>query len=235
MSRQITVYRTNTMQEMMQKVGQMADYAENLDGLSKTFDSPDPINGLTHDGSFVEAINYAGVAGDNILEVLFQDTPPATIITANIQSDSGKLDKLVTNTLYAADEFMGGPRIGVNPPDPDGDSAYLWHGDSQGTAGFDFDCDSANIKRLKVDHFLNVGDSAQIYEKVTVGSLMSDSGDDLGVVIDSATVTHAFINTLHMDGRSVSKVRPFFITDSAGMSGQIFFAAYQLDSAEWTT
>ena len=52
---------------------------------------------------------------------------------------------------------------------------------------------------------------------------MSDSGDDLGVVIDSATVTHAFINKLHMDGRSVSKVRPFFITDSAGMSGQIFF------------
>ena len=111
MSRQITVYRTNTMQEMMQKVGQMADYAENLDGLSKTFDSPDPINGLTHDGSFVQAINYAGVAGDNILEVLFQDTPPATIITANIQSDSGILDKLVTNTLYAADEFMEVPEL----------------------------------------------------------------------------------------------------------------------------
>ena len=235
MARKITVVRTNTMQEMMQKVGQMANYSENLDDLGKTFDSPDPINGLTHDGSLVEAINYAGVVGDNVLNTLFQDTEPATHITANIQSDSGFLDKLVTNTLNAADQFMPGPRIGVNPPDPDGDSAYLWHGDTQGTGAFDFDCDSAYIKKLKIPSFLDVSDSAQIYEKIVLGALVSDSGDDQGVVIDSATVTHAFINTLHMDGRSVSKVRPFFITDSQGMSGNVFFAAYQLDSAEWTT
>tara|TARA_B100000683_G_scaffold100166_1_gene99004 strand:- start:292 stop:954 length:663 start_codon:yes stop_codon:yes gene_type:complete len=220
MARKITVLRTNTMQEMMQKVGQMADFTENLDDLGGTYDSIDPINGNIHDSSIISAINFSATLGDDILNTLFQDTkPPPTIITANIQSDSGSIDKLVTNTLNASDQFMPGPRIG--------DHGSLWVGDQRGTAGVDFDCDSAYIKKLKIPSFLDVSDSAQIYEKIVLGALVSDSGDDQGVVIDSATVTHAFINTLHMDGVSVSQANPFIIKDA---NGTVLFAAHQLNT-----
>ena len=82
-------------------------------------------------------------------------------------------------------------------------------------------------------------DSALILNRITIGKFISDSSSDSGVNITKATIGTADINSLTMtDSPEITflHARPFLVTDSLGYdsanqgdSGQIYFAAIQLD------
>lgn len=82
-------------------------------------------------------------------------------------------------------------------------------------------------------------DSALVLNIIRIGQFISDSGSDSGVNITKATIGTADINSLTMtDSPAITflHARPFLVTDSLGYdsafqgdSGQIYFAAIQLD------
>lgn len=83
-------------------------------------------------------------------------------------------------------------------------------------------------------------DSALVLSRVTIGQFISDSGSDSGVNIINATIGIADIRRFTLNDSqgpiTFEHARPFLITDSMGYdsanqgdSGQIYFAAIQLD------
>lgn len=83
-------------------------------------------------------------------------------------------------------------------------------------------------------------DSALVLSKVTIGQFISDSGSDSGVNIINATIGIADIQRFTLNDSqgpiTFEHARPFLLTDSMGYdsanqgdSGQIYFAAIQLD------
>lgn len=84
-------------------------------------------------------------------------------------------------------------------------------------------------------------DSALVLSKITIGQFISDSGSDSGVNITKATVgtveTTRFTLNDSQGPITFEHARPFLVTDSMGYdsanqgdSGQIYFAAIQLDT-----
>lgn len=74
-------------------------------------------------------------------------------------------------------------------------------------------------------------DSAYVLDRITVSNFISDSGDDSGINITSATVGHAAINNLTIASDSsltFTAARQFLMTDS---NRNNIFAAYLLDSS----
>ena len=83
-------------------------------------------------------------------------------------------------------------------------------------------------------------DSALVLSRVTIGQFISDSGSDSGVNIINANIGIADIRRFTLNDSqgpiTFEHARPFLITDSMGYdsanqgdSGQIYFAAIQLD------
>ena len=274
MARKILVAKSNTIDAWRQKVNQMSDYIEDLDGLDATFQPGNtwaagyPID---RDSSVVSSTNYIADYANQIYNSLVTGTAASQQrITAKIYADSGVFDKLHTNQLWNYDSAM-----------TLADSDATWFGDSQGTIKFDFNVDSAkfgnlNVLRLReypdsatfgkltitdsgfignitsLDStstvvFKNLTangqdieiDSALVLSRITIGEFISDSGSDSGVNITKATIGTADINSLTMtDSPEITFLyaRPFLVTDSMGYdsanqgdSGQIYFAAIQLD------
>lgn len=83
-------------------------------------------------------------------------------------------------------------------------------------------------------------DSALVLSRIAIGHLLSDSGFDSGVNIINATIGIADITRITLNDSqgaiTFEHARPFLLTDSMGYdsanqgdSGQIYFAAIQLD------
>ena len=277
MARKILVDSSNTIDIWRQKVNQMSDYIEDLDGLDatfqpgNTFDTEYPID---RDSNIISGINYLTNYSNQIFNSLIAGTAVSQqTINVKIFADSGVFDRLHTNQLWNYDSAM-----------TLADSDATWFGDSQGTAQFDFNVDSAKFGNLNVlslrdypdsatfgkltitdsGHIANLDaydstsevifknltildkspviDSALVLNIIRITDFISDStgsGPDSGVHIDSATVGTVDINSLTMtDSPEITFLyaRPFLVTDSMGYdsanqgdSGQIYFAAIQLD------
>lgn len=282
MARKILVDSSNTIDIWRQKVNQMSDYIEDLDGLDATFQPGNTwaigYPNVDRDSNIVSGINYVGTYASQIYNSLITGTAVSQQrITAKIFADSGVFDKLHTSQLWNYDSAM-----------TLADSDATWYGDSQGTIKFDFTADSAKFRNLNVlrlkdypdsatfgkltitdsGHIANLDaydstsevifknltilgnsltnslviDSALVLNIIRITDFISDStgsGPDSGVHIDSATVGTVDINSLTMtDSPEITFLyaRPFLLTDSMGYdsanqgdSGQIYFAAIQLD------
>jgi len=274
MARKILVDSSNTIDIWRQKVNQMSDYIEDLDGLDATFQPGNTWSlgyPIDRDSNIISGINYLTDYANQIFNSLVAGTAPSgQRITAKIFADSAVFDKLHTNQLWNYDSAM-----------TLADSDATWYGDSPGTAAFDFTADSAKFGNLNVlrlrsypdsatfgrltitdsGHISNITaldststvffknltalgqdieiDSAFVLNKITIGQFISDSGSDSGVNITKATIGTADINRLTMtDSPEITFLyaRPFLVTDSMGYdsanqgdSGQIYFAAIQLD------
>lgn len=275
MARKILVDSSNTIDVWRQKVNQMSDYIEDLDGLDATFQPGNTwaigYPNVDRDSNIISGINYVHDYADQIYNSLVTGTAIAQQqYNVKIYADSAVFDKITVNQLWNYDSAM-----------TLGDSDATWFGDSQGTAKFDFNVDSAKFGNLNVINlrqapdsatfgrltivdsgfigsitsldststviFKNLTargqdieiDSALVLSRITIGEFISDSGSDSGVNITKATIGTADINRLTLtDSPEITFLyaRPFLVTDSMGYdsanqgdSGQIYFAAIQLD------
>ena len=75
-------------------------------------------------------------------------------------------------------------------------------------------------------------DSALVLDKISVQHFISDSGEDSGVNIPLARITYLDIDSsiTFADDSSLNfnVARPFYVTDSVGISSVTYFGAYQL-------
>ena len=275
MVRKILVDSTDLIDSWSDKINIMSGYIEDLDGLDSTFQPGNTwavgYPNVDRDSNVISSINYVADYANQIYNSLVSGTAPSQqTITAKIYADSGVFDKLHADQFWNYDSAM-----------TLGDSDATWYGDSQGTAKFDFNVDSAkfgglNVIRLReapdsatfgrltitdsgfignitsLDStstviFKNLTargqdieiDSALVLSRITIGEFISDSGSDSGVNITRATIGTADINSLTLTdshGLKFIHARPFLIADSMGYdsanqgdSGQIYFAAIQLD------
>ena len=275
MARKILVDSSNTIDIWRQKVNQMSDYIEDLDGLDATFQPGNTwaigYPNVDRDSNIISGINYVHDYADQIYNSLITGTAVAQQqYNVKIYADSADFDKITVNQLWNYDSAM-----------TLGDSDATWFGDSQGTAKFDFNVDSAKFGNLNIINlrqypdsatfgrltivdsgfigsitsldststviFKNLTargqdieiDSALVLSRITIGEFISDSGSDSGVNITKATIGTADINRLTLtDSPEITFLyaRPFLVTDSMGYdsanqgdSGQIYFAAIQLD------
>jgi len=275
MARKILVDSSNTIDIWRQKVNQMSDYIEDLDDLDATFQPGNTwalgYPNVDRDSNIISGINYVHDYADQIYNSLITGTAVAQQqYNVKIYADSADFDKITVNQLWNYDSAM-----------TLGDSDATWFGDSQGTAKFDFNVDSAKFGNLNIINlrqypdsatfgrltivdsgfigsitsldststviFKNLTargqdieiDSALVLSRITIGEFISDSGSDSGVNITKATIGTADINRLTLtDSPEITFLyaRPFLVTDSMGYdsanqgdSGQIYFAAIQLD------
>ena len=195
MARKILVDSSNTIDIWRQKVNQMSDYIEDLDGLDATFQpgntwaSGYPID---RDSNIVSAVDYIGVFTDNVYKSLITGTAASQqTITAKIFADSAVFDKLHANQLWNYDSAMT-----LGPTDS------TWYGDSPGTVKFDFTADSAKFRNLNVINLREAPDSAT-FGQLTIG----DSGFIRSITALDSTSVILFKNLKILDSS--------FVLDSA--------------------
>jgi len=206
MARKVTVQRTNTIGTWKSKTQQMSEYLGDLDDLGQIFDSnpfyPNPDE--KQDSSFVAALNSQTQIGDRIHFLFFEAGEPISSgagnrpVTAIFHGESAHVRNILrVDKILNTDDAMPGPNFNQN------DKPY-WLGDSPGTHAFDFVCDSAHMDVLKVRNFLDVNDSAFIYDRVRIGGMSSPHDRNGTAEIDSATITNLHAVNMHSDSARVT-------------------------------
>tara|TARA_B100001287_G_scaffold97092_1_gene81606 strand:+ start:1094 stop:1888 length:795 start_codon:yes stop_codon:yes gene_type:complete len=196
MARKVLVQRNNTIGTWKSKTQQMSDFIGDLDDLGPAFDSNPffPPPDTRQDSSLVAALNSMGGHGDEIHELFFEaKRVMPKPVTANFHVDSGSFRNILrVDRLANNDDAMPGPNFNQN-------DKPFWLGDSPGTAAFDFTADSVHINRLHVGNFLDVNDSAFIYDRVQIGGLRPPHDSTNTADIDSAKIVNLHVVDMHSD------------------------------------
>jgi hypothetical protein len=206
MARKVTVQRTNTIGTWKSKTQQMSEYLGDLDDLGQIFDSnpfyaaPD----TRQDSNLVAALNSSTQIGDRIHFLFFEAGEPISSgagnkpVTAIFHGESAHIRNILrVDQILNTDDAMPGPNFNQN------DKPH-WLGDSPGTSAFDFVCDSAHINVAKVGNFLDVNDSAFIYDRVRIGGMSSPHDQNGTAEIDSARIINLHAVNLHSDSARVT-------------------------------
>lgn len=217
MTRKILVDSTDLIDSWSDKVNIMSGYIEDLDDLDATFQPGNTwavgYPNVDRDSSVISSINYIADYTNQIFNSLVSGTAIAQQqYTVKIYADSAVFDKITVNQLWNYDSAM-----------TLGDSDATWFGDSQGTAKFDFNVDSAKFGGLNIVRLREVPDSA------TFGRLtITDSGfiSKLHTIDSTAEIKFGTLKYLGNSAAlidsalvlNVIKVREF-ISDSGGDSG----------------